>query len=204
MGELVCANDKPRRTVSMSEWRDGTLNCGDGSDESAPYIVEQIKKGKIENLCGQRTNTSVDFSINSGQEIEESLRSIREQLEKAGLGGVGRGEDCITTSDGPIQQADITGALEKIAMNQAEQAVQQANINAALERVNMNQTEQAELMAQVTRLTRLLAAGSGEQQGCQTDYSYAVAVVTLGWVVLQGLSLVGYATREWPGWGNLW
>ena len=183
MGELVCANDKPRRTVSMSEWRDGSRNCADGSDESAPYIVEQIKKGKIENLCGQRTNTSVDFSINSGQEIEESLRSIREQLEKAGLGGVGQGEDCITTSGGPVQQANITAALEKIAMNQAEQA---------------------ELMAQVTRLTHLLAAGSGELQGCQTDHSYAVAVVTLGWVVLQGLSLVGYVTREWPGWGNLW
>ena len=203
----MCANDKPRRTVSMSQWRDGTRNCGDGSDESAPYIVEQIKKGKIENMCGQRRRetSSVDghFRINSGQEIEESLRSIREQLEKAGLGGVGRG-DCITTSDGPVQQANITAALERITMNQAEQAVQQANITVAFERIAMNQGEQAELMAQVTRLTRLLAAGSGEQQGCQTDYSYAVAVVTLGWVVLQGLSLVGYVTREWPGWGNLW
>ena len=182
MGELVCANDKPKQTVSMSEWRDGSRNCADGSDESAVYIVNQIKTGKIENLCGQRTNTSVDFSINSGQEIEESLRSIREQLEKAGLGSFGRG-DCITTNDGPVQQANITAALEKISMNQAKQA---------------------ELMAQVTRLTRLLAAGSGELQGCQTDHSYAVAVVTLGWVVLQGLSLVGYATRDWPGWGNLW
>ena len=183
----MCANDKPKRTVSMSEWRDGTRNCGDGSDESAPYIVEQIKAGKIENLCGQRRRetTSVDghFRITSGQEIEESLRSIRKQLEKVGLGGVGRGEDCITTSGDPVQQPNITAALERITMNQAEQA---------------------EMMAQVTRLTRLLAAGSGEEQGCQTDYSYAVAVVTLGWVVLQGLSMVGYVTRAWPGWGNLW
>ena len=186
MGELVCANDKPKRTVSMSEWRDGTRNCGDGSDESAPYIVEQIKAGKIENMCGQRRtrNTSVDghFHINSSQEIEESLRSIREQLEKAGLGGVGRG-DCIITSGDPVQQPNITAALERITMTQAEQA---------------------EMMAQLTRFTRLLAAGSGEEQGCQTDYSYAVAVVTLGWVVLQGLSMVGYITRAWPGSGYLW
>ena len=204
----MCANDKPKRTVSMSEWRDGTRNCGDGSDESAPYIVEQIKAGKIENLCGQkkRETTSVDghFRITSGQEIEESLRSIRKQLEKVGLGGVGRGEDCITTSGGPIQQTNITAALEKITKNQAELAVQQANIAAALEHVTMNPAEQTEMMAQVTRLTRLLAAGSGEEQGCQTNYSYAVAVVTLGWVVLQGLSMVGYVTRAWPGWGNLW
>ena len=178
MGDLVCATDKPKRTVSMFQWYDGSAECGDGSDESAPYIVEQIKAGKIKNLCGQRRrgNTSGNFSINSVQEIEESLRSIREQLEKAGLGEVGRG-DCIT---GPVQQVNITAALERITMNQAE------------------------FMGQVTRLTRLLAAGSGDQQGCQTDHSYAVAVVTLGWVMLQGLSMVGYATRYWPGWGQLW
>ena len=182
----------------MFQWYDGSAECGDRSDESAPYIVEQIKAGKIKNLCGQRGNTSGDFRVNSAQEeIEENLRSIREQLEKAGLGGVGRG-DCIT---GPVQQANFTAALESIRMNQAEQ---QANITAALRSITMNQAEQAELMAQVTRLTRLLAAGSGEQQGCQTDYSYAVAVVTLGWVVVQGLSMVGYATRDWSGWGRLW
>ena len=192
----MCKTDKPRRTVSMSEWYDGSAECGDRSDESAPYIVEQIKAGKIKNLCGQ--STSGDFRVNSAQEeIEESLRSIREQLEKAGLGGVGRG-DCIT---GPVQQANFTAALESIRMKQAEQ---QANITAALRSITMNQAEQTELMAQVTRLTRLLAAGSGEQQGCQTDYSYAVAVVTLGWVVVQGLSMVGYATRDWSGWGRLW
>ena len=188
----MCATDKPRRTVSMSEWYDGSAECGDRSDESAPYIVEQIKAGKIKNLCGQRRR---EIRVNSAQEeIEESLRSIREQLEKAGLGGVGRG-DCT------VQQANFTAALESIRMKQAEQ---QANITAALRSITMNQAEQTELMAQVTRLTRLLAAGSGELQGCQTNYSYAVAVVTLGWVVVQGLSMVGYATRDWPGWGRLW
>ena len=197
MGDLVCATDKPRRTVSMSQLYDGSAECSDGSDESALYIVEQMKAGKIENLCGQkgRDNTSVDFRINSAQEIEESLRSIREELEKAGLGGVGRG-DC-----GPVQQANITVALENISLNQAEQ---QANITAILNGIIMNQVEQAELMAQVTRLTRFLAAGSGEQQGSQTDHSYAIAIATLACVVLHGLSMVGYATRDWSGWGKLW